>query len=125
MKANPKKYRRVVTQSGGTLWVLSSHCKANLAADKKAYTAVCEHLKEVDGKQQTVIGMQIENEAGILGSERDYGPEAQAVYDSPVPAKLMSAMKKAGRGEVYDLWQKAGGKLPAAGRKSSGLKPAN
>ncbi len=110
MKANPKKYRRVVTQSGGTLWVLSSHCKANLAADKKAYTAVCEHLKEVDGKQQTVIGMQIENEAGILGNERDYGPEAQAVYDSPVPAKLMSAMKKAGRGEVYDLWQKAGGK---------------
>ncbi len=110
IKANPKKYKRVVTQSGATLWVLSSHCQANLEADKKAYTAVCKHLQEVDSKQQTVIGMQIENEAGILGSERDYSPEAQAVYESPVTAKLMSAMKKAGRGEVYDLWQKAGGK---------------
>jgi len=47
---------------------------------------------------------------GILGSDRDYGPEAQAVFDSPVPAKLVSSMKKAGKGSVYDIWQKAGGK---------------
>ena len=55
--------------------MLFLHCKANLAADKKAYTAVCEHLKEVDGKQQTVIGMQIENEAGILAANATMAPK--------------------------------------------------
>ena len=28
----------------------------------------------------------------------------------PVPTKLVDAMKKAGKGKVYDLWQKTGGK---------------
>ena len=110
MKADPKKYKRVTAQTGGTLWVLSSHCKANLEADKKAYTALCKHIKDVDGKEQTIIGLQIENEPGILGSERDYGPEAEAEFNAPVPAKLLSAMKVAGKGKEYDIWQQAGGK---------------
>ena len=46
----------------------------------------------------------------LSASDRDYGPEAQAVFDSPVPPKLVSAMKAVGKGEVYDLWQQAGGK---------------
>jgi len=110
MKANPQRYRRVVASNGKSIWVLSSHCKANLEADIRAFTALCKHLKAVDNKDHTVIGLQVENEPGILGSDRDYSPEAQAVFDSPVPAKLISAMKAAGRGEVYDIWQQSGGK---------------
>jgi hypothetical protein len=64
----------------------------------------------VDSREQTVIGLQVENEPGILGSDRDYSPEGQAVFDSPVPAKLISAMKAAGKGDIYNLWHKAGGK---------------
>ena len=92
------------------LWVLSSHCQANLEADKKAFAALCKHLKAKDSTDHTVIGIQVENEPGIIGSDRDYGPEAQAEFDSPVPAKLMASMKAAGKGKVYDLWQQAGGK---------------
>src|SRR5208337_641712 len=77
---------------------------------KKAFRALCKHLKTKDSTEQTVIGIQVEIESGILGSDRDYGPEAQAVFDSPVPAKLVAAMKDAGKGRVYDLWQQAGGK---------------
>jgi hypothetical protein len=109
IKANPKKYQRVTGPSGNNIWVLSSHCKANLEADKRAFAALCKHLKTVDGKEQTVIALQVENEPGICGSDRDYGPEAQTEYNSPVPAKLITAMNKAGKGKVYDIWQQAGG----------------
>ncbi len=110
IKTDPQRFKRVISPTGQALWVLSSHCKANLAADKKAFTALCKYLKAKDAADHTVIGIQVENEAGIIGSDRDYGPEAQATLDSPVPAKLLSAMKTAGKGEVYDIWQQAGGK---------------
>ena len=109
MKADSQRFKRVICPTGKSIWVLSSHCKANLEADKKAFAALCKHLKSTD-TEQTVIGLQVENEPGIIGSERDYGPEGQAAFDGPVPAKLMSAMKTKGKGEVYELWQQAGGR---------------
>ena len=110
VKTNPQRFKRVISPTGNDLWVLSSHCQANLEADKKAFIALCKHLKAKDSAEHTVIGLQVENEPGIMGSDRDYGPEAQAAFDSPVPAKLLTAMKAAGKGQVYDLWQQAGGK---------------
>ena len=110
MKSNPQRYKRVTALNGTKLWVLSTHCQANLEADKKAFTALCKHLKATDSTEQTVIALQVENEPGILGSDRDYGPEGQSEFDGPVPAKLIAAMKKAGKGDLYDIWQKAGGK---------------
>jgi len=110
VKTNPQRFKRVISSTGNDLWVLSSHCPANLEADKKAFTALCKHLKAKDSTESTLIALQVENEPGILGSDRDYGTEAQAEFDSPVPAKLVSAMKAAGRGEIYDIWQQAGGK---------------
>jgi len=110
VKTNQKRFKRVISQTGKDVWDLSPHCKANLEADKKAFIAFCKHLKTKDSTDQTVIALQIENEQGFLGSDRDYGPEAQAEYDSPVPTKLVAAMKKAGKGWIYDIWQKSGGK---------------
>jgi hypothetical protein len=109
IKSNPKHFKMVISPIGSSIWTLSSHCRANLDADKKAFAALCKHLKDKD-TDHTVIAIQIENEPGIIGSDRDYGPEAQAVFDSRVPAALMSKMKKAGKGDIFDLWQKAGGK---------------
>jgi len=110
VKDDKKRFKRVQLPTGGDLWNLSAHCKESLEADKKAFSALCKHLKTKDGKEHTVIAIQLENESGILGSDRDYGPEAQAIFDSPVPAKLITAMKTTAKGPVYDIWQKAGGK---------------
>jgi len=60
----------------------------------KGFNALCKHLKVKDGPQHTVIGIQLENESGILGSDRDYGPKPK-IFDSPVPKALISAMKTA------------------------------
>jgi hypothetical protein len=110
VKTNPQRFKRVISSTGTAIWVLSSHCKANYEADKKAFTAFCKYLKAKDSTEHTVIGIQVENEPGIIGSDRDYSPEAQAQFDSSVPAKLMNAMKAAGKGRVYDIWQQSGGK---------------
>ena len=110
IKSNPQLYKRVTASNGKSLWVLSTHCKANLDADKACFTALCKHLKEVDSTEQTVIALQVENEPGTLGSDRDYGPEGQAEFDDPVPDKFLALMKKTVKGEIYDIWQKSGGK---------------
>jgi len=110
VKADPKRFKHVASPTDKAIWSLSPHCKANLAADKKAFVAFCAYLKAKDSTERTVIGIQVENEPGIVGSDRDYGPEARAEFDSPVPAKLVAAMKAAGKGQVYDIWQQAGGK---------------
>jgi len=96
VKTNPQRFKRVLSATGIELWILSSHCKANLEADKKAFTALCKYLKAKDSTEQTVIGIQVENEPGIIGSDRRLWSEAQSEFDSPVPAKLVTAMKAAG-----------------------------
>ena len=110
VKTNPQRFKRVLSRTGDFIWVLSSHCQANLEADKRAFTALCSHLKAKDRTEQTVIGLTVQNESGIMGSDRDYGPEAQAAFDGPVPSQLVTAMKKYGRGPIYNQWQKTGGK---------------
>ena len=110
VKTNPKRFKRVISPTGKAIWNLSSHCKENLEADKKAFAALCKHLKTKDSTEQTVIGIQLQNESGIMGSDRDYGPEGQAIFDREVLAKLVTAMKKVGKGYVFDTWQKTGGK---------------
>ena len=109
VKADLQRFKRVLSASGQAVWVLSSHCPANLAADQKAFTALCAHLKAADGQERTVIGLQIENEPGIMGSDRDYSPQAQADFDRPVPAELVHRLQSVGAGRLFELWQRAGG----------------
>lgn len=109
VKTDPGRFKRVTAPTGRSIWVLSSHCQATLDADQRAFTELCAYLKAHDGAERTVIALQIENEPGILGSDRDHGPEAQACYHGPVPAELVERMRANGQGRVYDLWQQAGG----------------
>ena len=108
VKTDPERFKRVIAPSGKDVWVLSSHCQENLDADRRAFVALCAHLKTHD-KEDSVIALQIENEPGILGSDRDYGADGQAAFASHVPPDLVAKMQAAGGGHVYDLWQEAGG----------------
>ena len=110
IKTNPQRFQREKAPSGKDVWVLSAHCRATLDADKQAFSALCRHLKAKDKTERTVIGIQVENEPNITEIDRDHGAEAQTVFDNPVPAQLISGMKAAGRGDVYDRWQKSGSK---------------
>lgn len=119
-KSDPQRFRRVTGRDGRPLWVLSAHCPATNEADRRTFAALCAHLKAVDGRERTVIALQIENEPGIIGSDRDYGPEAQAAFGGAVPAQLMKRLKAAGGGGLFDLWQRAGGKGPGTWTEAFG-----
>jgi hypothetical protein len=93
VKKNPTKYSRVRNELGQPMQIISPFCDAALEADAQAFAAVMRHIKSVDQTQRTVIMMQVENETGLLGTDRDYSPEATQQYKSQVPPTLMTYLK--------------------------------
>jgi len=75
--------------------IVSPLCQAGVEADAKAYAAVMKHLAETD-EERTVITMQVENEIGVLGADRDYSEVAEAAYNQPIPAALADAFGVSG-----------------------------
>jgi hypothetical protein len=94
VKSDTKRFPRVLNAGGAPIRVLSPHSRTNLEADKKAYVAMMKHLKEIDEVDRTVIMVQVENEPGQLGSVRDYSAESNRQFQSAVPSKLVTALKK-------------------------------
>jgi beta-galactosidase GanA len=94
MKTDPVQYPRVLNERGERIEVLSPYSDANLEADKKAFAALMQHLKQIDGDQHTVILVQVENESGILHSVRDYSPAAEKLFQGPVPGDLVQALHR-------------------------------
>jgi hypothetical protein len=94
IKTDTKRFPRVLDYGGRPIRVLSPHGQATLEADRRAYGELMKNLKEIDGKDQTVILMQVENESGLLGSVRDYSPEATRLLGGRVPDALVRALNK-------------------------------
>ncbi|MEO6837615.1 MAG: DUF5597 domain-containing protein [Ginsengibacter sp.] len=89
MKTNSLKYPNIIGKDGKPVDSPSPNYKATLDADKKAFAAVMKYLKNAD-QQHTVIMMQVENESGAWGSERDYSPTAQKLFEADVPSALLT-----------------------------------
>lgn len=116
VKRDYKRFPRARIRQGETVEVLSPLAPANWEADAKAYRALLRHLRLVDGEQQTVIMMQVENEVGILGDSRDRSAIAERAFKQPVPAELPAYLTRNGDRLVPELsriWQ-------AAGKRTSG-----
>jgi beta-galactosidase GanA len=93
VKENPQKYFRVINDVGQPMDILSPFCRACREADADAFAHVMTHLRSVDANHRTVIMVQVENETGLLGTDRDYSPQATRRFDGPVPAPLMSYLE--------------------------------
>jgi Domain of unknown function (DUF5597) len=78
---------------GQPIDVISPFCTAAREADDKAFAAVMQYIKSVDESERTVIMMQVENETGLVGTDRDYSAQATVKYESQVPADLMSYLE--------------------------------
>ena len=72
---------------------ISYLCVEAMKADAKAFAAWMEHLKEFDSEESTVIGVQVENETGLLGSGRERSDEADLAFAQPVPEEFVRYMK--------------------------------
>jgi beta-galactosidase GanA len=113
VKQDYERFKRVQLDAGRTVEVLSTLCPANWEADAKAFAALMRHIRQVDGRDHTVLMMQVENEVGVLGGSRDRSPAANQAFAQPVPRALLTALSQ-NRDHLYpDLkrrWEDAGAK---------------
>lgn len=112
VKRDTKRFPRMVEQ-GNKVEILSPMGEATQEADARAFAAVMQHLKEVDGHDHTVLMMQIENEVGVLGDSRDHSEAANKAFASSVPQELTRYLKLH-RDTLYpdlkELWDANGSK---------------
>jgi hypothetical protein len=94
VRSNSARFPKALDEDGKALRTLSPHVAATLEADRKAFAALMKHIRQIDGNDRTVILVQVENEAGLVGSARDHSPEANKMFNGPVPAEFATALKK-------------------------------
>jgi beta-galactosidase GanA len=93
VRTNPKRFPRMTKPDGFPHSVLSPHGRATLDADKRAFVALIEHLRDADA-QNSVVMVQVENEAGSYGLPRDHSLEADRAFAGPVPGELVRKLGK-------------------------------
>lgn len=106
VKTNVARFPRVLTRTGN-VEVVTPLSVAAEEADAKAFAALMRHIKAVDGAQQTVIMIQVENEVGLIGDSRDRSPAAEAAFRGQVPAELMTALSRLDRASLRDALRNA------------------
>jgi hypothetical protein len=52
------------------------------------------HLREVDGRDHTVIMLQVENEIGMIPDSRDRSAIANKLFNKAVPPELMNYLEQ-------------------------------
>ena len=70
---------------------ISPLCEIAVEADARAFSAFMAFLREYDQEERTVIMVQVENEVGFLGGNRDYSEAAVEAYAKEVPPELAEA----------------------------------
>lgn len=83
VKRDYETYFLVRDRFQNPILTISPLCKAAVDADANAFAHLMAHIAEVD-TERVVITMQIENEMGILGSERDFSPVAEEIFNAPM-----------------------------------------
>ncbi|RRA50055.1 beta-galactosidase [Acidipila sp. EB88] len=105
VKLDGKRFPLAVSKDGRQSFSMSPFAPATLAADTRAFTTLMQHLKEAD-PQHTVLMVQVENEAGMWGNTRDFSPQANRLFEQPVPKAVLTAMGKA---DAHGNWSEVFG----------------
>lgn len=128
MKQDTETYFRVEKVNGEKINTISPLCEAAVEKDAKAFAAIMAHIRQIDEEESTVIVMQVENEIGLLGTERDYSQIAEKAFAEEIPAEMAEEYGVSGNwktafgtdAEEYFMayhFAKAVEKITAAGQK--------
>ncbi len=102
MKKDTQTYFRAQKVNREQTTTISPLCKAAVEKDKMAFVSLMKHIREIDSEENTVIVIQVENEIGLLGTDRDYSPAAEEAFSSAVPEAIAKLTGKEGTWqEVY------------------------
>jgi beta-galactosidase GanA len=111
VKKNQERFPRIKDDEGRSHEILTPFSENNLQADLKAYQALMKHIREIDGKEHTIIMIQPENEIGMLPTARDYHPLANKKFKEDVPMEFIEYLKKNKENlvaEFNERWSKNG-----------------
>ena len=114
VKKDFRRFPRAKDSTGVSIEILSAFSDENMKADARAFRALMKHLREIDSQDNTVLMMQVENEAGILNTPRDYSSQAQALFNGPIPEELSQYLEKKGTVLTSDLlkvWKANGSRI--------------
>jgi len=92
VKRDGRRFPRARTRDGRALEILTPFSEANRDADAHAFGALMRHLRATDGKQNTVVMVQVENEIGMIPEARDHCAEADRAFSGEVPPALIAAL---------------------------------
>ena len=101
MKKDPKKYFLIKNIYGESTNTISPLCLDAINKDADAFESLMKHIKEFDENDSTVIMMQIENEVGVLNTDRDYSLEANKHFYNSIPLDLLENNNKGTWEEIY------------------------
>lgn len=132
MKKDTATYFRAEKQNGEKTNTVSPLCKAAVEKDAAAFSAVMKHIREVDEQESTVIMMQVENEIGLMGTDRDHCAAAEQAFAGELPEELEDCCQKSGTwaeafgedaAEAFMAYQFASAveRIASAGRKEYAL----
>jgi beta-galactosidase GanA len=113
VKRDQKRFPRVQNANGASVEILSAFSAGTRGADARAFAALMEYLKRVDGEKNTVLMVQVENEIGMLPIARERGAAADKLFAGPVPTELTGALAARDEKlepELRERWQKNGRK---------------
>jgi beta-galactosidase GanA len=85
VKTDQARFPRAELGDGRGTEMLSAFSAENLRADARAFAALMRHVREVDARQQTVIMVQVENEAGMLEEAADRSQAARRAFAAGGP----------------------------------------
>jgi hypothetical protein len=111
VKKDVVRFPRAENSPGKACHTISPLAYEACRCDARAFAALMRHLKSVDENERTVVMMQVENEAGLMGSPRDYSPLAEKAFASLVPESLMNYLQNNVANLMPELkanWAKSG-----------------
>jgi hypothetical protein len=93
VKQDRAVYFRARNASGEEMDAISPFCEEALKADQHAFSTVMRHIRDIDAHDHTVIFMQVENETGLIHTDRDYSAAATHAFQNAVPSELIAYLK--------------------------------
>jgi beta-galactosidase GanA len=126
VKTYQKRFPRAQDKDGHGMEILSCFSQQNRDADARAFKALMQHLRQVDGEAHTVVMIQVENEIGMIPDSRDRSPEADGLFSGEAAPELMDYLQKNKDSlipEFRKVWEAAGFKTSGTWEEVFGQGP--
>ena len=113
VKTDRQRFFRATLTNGWETSTISPFCTEAVECDKQAYVQTISWLRDHD-PNHTVLMVQVENELGLMGCERDHCPAAQAAWQAEIPPSVQEVLGITGywadhpdQGEAFMAWHYA------------------